>query len=102
MLCNSRRKWDFIQDLSFDGGENIEIVDELKIVGYVLRSDMKTCSNTAYLTAKAFKRMWLIRRLKYLGASTKQLIDSLVCFVCTVAGGHSWSKDNIWQRIQWI
>ena len=77
MLCNPRRKWDFIPELSFDGGKNIEIVDELKIVGYILRSDMKTCSNTAYLTAKAFKRMWLIRRLKYLGASTKQLIDSL-------------------------
>ena len=62
------------------------------MVGYILRSDMKTCSNTAYLTAKAFKRMWLIRRLKYLGASTTQLIDSLQKQVLSVLwlGAPAW------------
>ena len=63
----------FPPELNFHGCENIKIVEELKVVGYDLRSDMKTCSNTAYLTAKAFKRMWHIRRLKYFGASTSQL-----------------------------
>ena len=67
-------------DLDFEGGENIEILDELKVVGYILRSNMKTCSNTAYLTAKAFKRMRLIRRLKNLGASTAQQ----GCSICSV------------------
>ena len=92
MLCNSRRKWDFIPELSFEGGENVEIVDELKVVGFILRSDMKTCSNTAYLTTKAYKRMWLIRRLKYLRASTTQLIDSLQKQVLSVLwlGAPAW------------
>ena len=92
MLCNSRKKWDFVPELNFEGGENIEIVEELKVVGFILRSDMKTSSNTAYLTAKAYKRMWLIRRLKCLGASTAQLVDSLQKQVLSVLwlGAPAW------------
>ena len=46
-------------------------------MGFIMRCDMKTWSNTAYLTAKAYKRMWFLRRLKALGASTSQLLDVL-------------------------
>ena len=77
LLCNTRIKWDFLPELNLGTEENIEVVEELKIVGYIFRSDMKTCSNTAYLTAKAYKRMWFLRRLKALGASTSQLLDTL-------------------------
>ena len=38
---------------------------------------MKTYSNTSYITVKAYKRMWLLRRLKSLGATNAQLIDTL-------------------------
>ena len=48
MLCNTRTKWDFEPELTLDGKNNLEIVEEIKIVGYMLRNDMKTCSNTAY------------------------------------------------------
>ena len=91
MLCNTRVKWDFIPELYLDNNQ-IEIVDEIKIVGYIMRSDMKTSSNTAYLVAKAFKRMWLIRRLKLLGASTVQLLDTLQKQVLSVLwlGAPAW------------
>ena len=65
-LCNTRTKWDFIPELSLNNEDNIEIVDEMKIVGYIMRSDMEMCSNTEYLVKKAFKRMWLIWRVKAL------------------------------------
>ena len=93
MLCNSRIKWDVMPELSFNGRDNIEIVDELKIVGYVLRNDMKTISNTIYLTKKAYKRLWLIRRLKALGASVSQLVDCLQKQVLSVLwlGAPAWS-----------
>ena len=92
MLCNTRTKWDFEPELSLDGVNNLEIVEELKIVGFMLRNDMKTCSNTAYITAKAYKRMWLIRRLKALGASTTQLLDCLQKQVLSVLwlGAPAW------------
>ena len=77
MLCSTRTKWDFLPELCVDQGENIEIVEQMKIVGYIMRSDMKTSSNTAYITSKAYKRMWFLRRLKALGASSDQLLD---CF----------------------
>jgi hypothetical protein len=92
MVCNTRVKWDFQPELSIDGATNIEIVEELKIVGFMLRSDMKTCSNTAYITSKAYKRMWFIRRLKAMGASTSQLLDCLQKQVLSVLwlGAPAW------------
>ena len=91
MLCNSRTKWDFIPELRLQE-DNIEVVQEMKIVGYVMRSDMRTCSNTEYLVKKAFKRMWLIRRLKGLGANKSQLIDALQKQVLSVLwlGAPAW------------
>ena len=93
MLCNTRLKWDFQPELSVNGGaDQIEIVDQIKVVGYIMRNDMKTSSNTAYLVAKAYKRMWIIRRLKHLGASTAQLIDSVQKQVLSVLwlGAPAW------------
>ena len=47
MFSSSWRKYDMIPDV------NLEVVDEIKLVGYMLRSDLKTCSNTAYIIKKA-------------------------------------------------
>ena len=38
-------------------------IQEMKIVSFVMRSGMRTSSNTEYLIKKAFKRRWLIPRL---------------------------------------
>ena len=56
MFCNSRIKWDLVRELSLNGKVNIDIVDEIKIVAFLMRSDMKTISNTRYLTNKAYKK----------------------------------------------
>jgi hypothetical protein len=91
MLCNSRTKWDFIPELQLYDEDDIEVVQQMKIVGFIM-SDMRTCSNTEYLVKKAFKRMWLIRRLKALGASNSQLIDCLQKQVLSVLwlGAPAW------------
>ena len=49
----------------------------MKIVGFILRSDLKTCSNTMYIVWKAYGRMWILQRLKALGVSRSRLIDVL-------------------------
>ena len=77
MFCSSWRKYDIIPELQLKPGVNLEVVDELKLVGYMFRSDLKTCSNTSYIIKKAYKRMWIVRRLKNLGAPTHQLLDVL-------------------------
>jgi hypothetical protein len=75
MICNKRRKWDVMPELNVQADQNIEVVEELKIVGFMLRSDLKTSSNTKLITQKAYTRMWILRRLKGLGASTAELLD---------------------------
>ena len=52
-------------------------MEEIKIVGYILRSDLKTCSNTEFIIKKAYGRMWILRRLKALGATRIRLLDVL-------------------------
>ena len=49
----------------------------MKIVGYILRCDLKTCSNTDFIIKKAYGRMWILRRLTALGASRMRLLDVL-------------------------
>ena len=77
MFCCSWRKYDIIPELQLQPDLNLEVVEELKLVGFMFRSDLKTCSNTSYIIKKAYKRMWIVRRLKSLGASTNQLLDVL-------------------------
>ena len=107
MLCNSRTKWDFIPELKLYNQEDIEVVNEMKIVGFIMRSDMRTCSNTEYLVKKAFKRMWIIRRLKALGCPNKELLVVLreqIISICEV--GVAWwgpmitiQESNMLERV---
>ena len=63
MLFTRHKNLDFVPELQLIEGQTIEVVEEMKIVGYMLRSDLKTCSNTAMIIKKAYGRMWIIRRL---------------------------------------
>ena len=53
----------------------------------MIRSDLKTISNTEFICKRAFKRMWIIRRLKALGCSKSELIEVLqqqIISICEV------------------
>ena len=63
MLFARHKNFDFVPELQLIEGQTIEVVEEMKIVGYMLRSDLKICSNTAMIIKKAYGRMWIIRRL---------------------------------------
>ena len=56
----------------------------MKLVGYQLRSDFSTKSNTDYIVSRAWKRMWIIRRLKAAGATEQELLEVLRCQVLSV------------------
>ena len=61
-------------EISIDGNE-LEVVDEIRLLGIILRSDMKWISNTKNMIQKANKRLWILRRLKSLGAGTDDLVE---------------------------
>ena len=56
-------------------GNTLETVEETRLLGLTIRSDMKWTSNTNNMVKKASKRLWVLRRLKFLGASYSDLIE---------------------------
>ena len=54
---------------------NIEMVEEVKLLGVVIRSDLSWSSNTDFLVLKANSKLWFLRRLKNLGANFEDLKD---------------------------
>ena len=77
MLFNTCTSIDFMPTFSL-GGTDIELVEETKLLGLVITSDLKFNKNTEYIVKRAFKRIWMLKRLKNHGASDDQLIDVYV------------------------
>ena len=77
MIFNTLLKYDLLPQISTEAGEYLDVVEEHKILGFILRSDLKTISNTEYICKKAYSRMWVIRRLKTLGCPIPELLEVL-------------------------
>jgi hypothetical protein len=74
IVFNPCRSIDFMPEISIDDHE-LEVVDEIRLLGLILRSDMKWTSNTENMVKKANKRLWMLRRLKNLGANSIDLVE---------------------------
>ena len=74
---DNRRNIDFMPEVSLKGHE-IEVVDEIRLLGLVLRSDTKWSSNTKNMILKASKRLLILRRQKKLGAKNSDLVDVFI------------------------
>ena len=74
MVFNPCNNFDFEPFFEMNG-QQIELVNIAKLLGVIVRSDLKWSSNTENITCKGFKRIWTVRRLKALGASKKRLVD---------------------------
>ena len=72
ILFNPSTSKDFVPELQVDG-EILETVDSVTLVGVEIDSSLSWGKNTKKMVKKAFQRMWVIRRLKRLGASTADL-----------------------------
>ena len=84
MLFNRALKHDFMPKLNLNQGNPLAVVEEMKLVGYQLRTNLRTISNTNYIVRRAWKRMWVVRRLKTLGASEQDLLKVLRAQVLSV------------------
>ena len=74
MLFNSRNNIDFMPEVTL-GADILKVVEVTKLLGIQLRSDLKWSSNTDFICQKGFKRLWMLRRLKTLGAEKEELMD---------------------------
>ena len=107
MLFNNARKYDFHPNLKVSQTE-LEVVEEMKLLGVVITSNLSWNANTKQIVSKAAGRLWLLRRLKNLGASHEQLLDvynkqirSILEFAAVVwHAGLTKENENKIERVQ--
>ena len=75
MLFNTGKVNDFTPTTKIDG-ELLEVVEEMKLLGVKITSDLKWNSNTKYIVNKAYSRLWILKRLKIMGANQQELLDT--------------------------
>ena len=75
MLFNTGRDYDFMPKLSVNNAEVLEVVEEFKLLWVKIQSDLKRQENINFICKKVYERVWMIRRLKSLGANTTEMLD---------------------------
>ena len=74
MLFNPTNNYDFVPDLTLEGAD-LETLDEMRLLGLIVRSDLSWKSNTDQIISRAYKKLWILKRLKGQGASLEDLTD---------------------------
>ena len=74
MLFNPTINYDFVPALTLNGIE-LETLDEMRLLGLTVRSDLSWKSNTDQMILRAYKKLWILKRLKSQGASIEDLTD---------------------------
>ena len=74
MIFNKSKKYDFPPEFSFSNGKNLEVLEETRLLGVVLTTDLRWASNTKSIYTKAMSKMWLLRRMRKL-----KLEENIVC-----------------------
>ena len=79
ILFNPHRKYAVMPQLTLSrkGGEYLDVVENVQLLGVKLRSDMRWWDNTEFICKKGYSRLWILRRLKGLGANQDE--SSLQC-----------------------
>ena len=66
---------DFMPILITPSGESLELVENMRLLGVEIRSDMRWNDNTDSICKKFYMRLWIIRNLKKLGTQQSELVD---------------------------
>ena len=74
MIFNTSKKRDFTPQFQ-KNNQDIDVVDELKLLGVMITNELKWNSNTTYITKIGYKKLWILRRLKSFGATQDELKD---------------------------
>ena len=75
MIFNKSKKYDFPPEFCFQNEEILDVVEETRLLGQVLTSDLKWYANTKSIYSKAISKMWLLRRMKIMQMDPKIIFD---------------------------
>ena len=107
ILFNRARNYDFFPDLTLDGSP-LDVVEEVTLLGVKVSSDLSWRANTSFMCQKAFAKLWMLRRLRPLGATADELLDvydkqircSLEFAVAVWAGDITKEESEMIERVQ--
>ena len=75
-VVNYSQNYQFYPRMTIPGSnKNLEIVGTTKLVGVTLSSDLKFHEHVQGLVKKAYKKIWMLRRLKDFGVKEVDLLD---------------------------
>ena len=80
MVINFTRNYQFSSRIYLEN-ELIEIIEETKLLGCVLSSDLKFHKNTELMTKKAFSRMTLLQKLYSFNVPKEDLVNIYVLYI---------------------
>ena len=76
MLFNVASTVDFPPELTIGDSDLLKVVEETKLLGIILTSNLKWAANTSNICRKATSQLWMLRRMK------RMLVDPLVMLDC--------------------
>ena len=74
MIFNTARTRDFMPDIHIDDN-SFEVVDEMRLLGLVITSNLKWSQNSENMCKRAYNRIRMLRRIKAQGAEVADLTD---------------------------
>ena len=75
MVLNTSTKYDFQPELKVYG-KVLDVVSQMKLLGVIVSDDLRCHENTIFITKKADSRIWILRRLKQMGANSRILLNT--------------------------
>ena len=76
MKFNFSKNHDFPPEVDINGfNDNLKVITETKLLGIILTNDLKWAANTDYICSKAYKKMWILRRMKVLDVEPSTICD---------------------------
>ena len=100
MLFNPCKNKDFMPDIMVEGCR-VDLVEEFKLLGVVLSSNLSWHANTDYIVKRCNGKLWVLRRLKKLGASHSDLLDVYFKQIRSIAefGVPVWNPSLTWSDV---
>ena len=83
MLFNFTLNHQFTTKIGFKE-QAVQIVDEKKLLGTIITSDLKWHKNTKYLVKKAYARMQILHKIAEFGAPPEDLIQIYISYVRSI------------------
>ena len=75
LLFNKSKSYDFSPEFAFNSGPNLEVIEQTRLLGIELTTDLRWSENTKSIFKKAMSRMWLLRRMKIMHLEPKIILD---------------------------